>query len=133
MNDAKCEECHENCETCEGSLSSNCLSCANPNRLVEDDCTCKEGFYLDSTCEECHSDCLTCAGPLNTDCITCKGANKEVSGDKCECKEGYCLEDDNCIECVDRDSEYTDEGVVGAASLLGAIFISFISLSLIHI
>ena len=76
------------CETCDGPLATQCLSCAAGLALIttsgtcSDTCPCEKGYYYDSTsrvCGLCHSSCSYCAGPTASDCKLDTDA------------EGYCL------------------------------------------
>ena len=75
---AQCLDCDASCSTCDGSLSTNCLSCggslfldASTNSCVS---SCPSNTFINSSAQECsvcHSTCTTCSGASNTECLTC--------------------------------------------------------------
>ncbi|KAM3611892.1 uncharacterized protein V6R79_025475 [Siganus canaliculatus] len=72
-----CQQCHKLCHSCSGPGKDHCLSCNEPNILLNSTCVpkCPEGYYEDKearVCERCHFSCQTCDGHHSLDCITCK-------------------------------------------------------------
>lgn len=90
-----CDPCYQGnfptieqtCATCDGSQSTNCLSCTSGTYYFPENRTCliacPSGYYYNISnqiCELCFQatidtdpllSCLTCTGPLATDCLTC--------------------------------------------------------------
>ena len=73
-----CNVCDPDCQTCNGSSASNCLSCYTGKYLIVAIHSCvsctENGYYLDSatqTCNTCDPDCETCSGPSATNCLSC--------------------------------------------------------------
>lgn len=72
--------CHDVCKTCNGPLSSHCLSCytglylQDPPGPSSCEPLCPDGLYSEfstNTCENCDKECLKCSGPTSHDCIAC--------------------------------------------------------------
>jgi hypothetical protein len=72
-----CTLCAYSCQTCSGSLSTNCVLCA-ANRIPSGtSCICPDGTYddgVDATCQLCASTCLTCNGGMSSSCTNCNSA-----------------------------------------------------------
>ncbi len=66
--------CHYSCNTCYGTLSSNCGSCnlATNREQNGSECLCKLGYFdnSQSSCGECDISCKTCQ-VTSTTCLTC--------------------------------------------------------------
>ena len=71
-----CLMCDGSCETCNGPLSTNCLSCDSNSNL----------FFFNNQCIICNEKCSLCKGPTESDCI--------------ECSFGYFMYKKNCIDYV---------------------------------
>ena len=65
------------CATCDGPLSTHCLSCGASLTFIvatkscSDTCPCESGYYYDSAtgiCDSCYSSCSYCIGPNEVDC-----------------------------------------------------------------
>ncbi|EAR88127.3 zinc finger lsd1 subclass family protein (macronuclear) [Tetrahymena thermophila SB210] len=73
---ASCLNCHPTCETCNGPLNSQCLSCPSKTYLYQKQCftTCPSGYYQNNQtnqCQQCDSSCLTCFNGSSKNCLTC--------------------------------------------------------------
>ena len=77
-------DCYPECQTCNGTLVSNCLSCRDINKfLYKGRCysQCPDKTYPSDTpgnkfCGDCHQNCEICHGPGNSDkmnCLICTG------------------------------------------------------------
>ena len=100
----KCQACHPDCLTCDGSEATNCLSCPSLSQkynIETTNCDCKEGYYQDiinlDSCKECHFNCFDCIGPLPSQCTQCRGnsilqaidvSEEGLSIGFCHCQEG---------------------------------------------
>ena len=99
-------QCSSGCVEC--SSKNTCTFCEADANLVNGECVCKAGYYMDlffKTCKPCGSTCATCSS--GTACATCPSGFKKaltkclncasdeyILGDKCE-KCGT-----NCLECT---------------------------------
>ncbi|KOB78841.1 Endoprotease FURIN, partial [Operophtera brumata] len=64
----RCQQCHEECESCYGEDESHCLTCPSPNLLQDYRCVseCSRGFYPEAgRCARCMHGCAECASRLN--------------------------------------------------------------------
>ncbi|XP_072380228.1 furin-like protease 2 isoform X2 [Diabrotica undecimpunctata] len=97
--DYGCASCHESCETCTGSNSSQCISCPSGRFWHEGRCIkeCPAHHYADSQrkeCIECPPGCSECN---KTTCISClddwkvnsKGRCVSQNSDKCDVDQYY--------------------------------------------
>lgn len=96
------KHCHSVCATCEGPFYSQCTKCYNNADLINKECFCKDGFWLDvssntnlypaSICRYCHSDCKTCNGGGADQCLICF-ENYELKGNACatQSRKNICL------------------------------------------
>lgn len=67
-----CQPCHDDCLSCFGPSSNNCLQCKAPELvLVDGQCSCAQGTYqlAPGTCSPCPPSCLTCTD--NSSCTSC--------------------------------------------------------------
>lgn len=82
--------CHESCETCNGPLSSNCLSCAQNRLLEQSSCVtgCQDGFYMETgVCTPCLHTCTQCVS--RTNCSNCsKGLELQNGECRTTCADG---------------------------------------------
>lgn len=125
INENSCEACHDSCLTCNGSYSTNCLSCDFPTPttyrvLVNGQCVCAAGYYDDSRsafCSPCDDSCKTCNGPSNANCLTCSQSllkngsclkttapppcpiNSLLVNDICQCKDTFVKVSNVCVQC----------------------------------
>lgn len=98
-NQVNCLTCHPNCLTCNGPLSSNCLTCRSTDfrEIVTGTCTCQIGYYEKNTplCGKCHYTCVKCSGPAINQCTQCplntttKRLDKTLTLGTCPCEPGY--------------------------------------------
>ena len=69
-----CVQCHANCATCNGALSTNCLSCSSTKTLTSSNsCQCStNSTALDSSqkCKACSSSCIRCQD-YTFECMEC--------------------------------------------------------------
>lgn len=70
-------KCSLTCKTCDGPLSTNCLTCDEKRTYDEatKTCNCKDGYG--TNCDKCHVSCEKCVGPNSDDCLTCSSKNRE--------------------------------------------------------
>lgn len=88
MIDEQCDPCPYNCLTCNISV---CFSCPPTRYLVDDSCSCKNGYYDDGLSLEC-ADCnYTCATCENSDsCTSCNATlNRYMDNGECLCPIRY--------------------------------------------
>ena len=77
--------CHGTCATCNGPLSSDCLTCkssfiqSNAGTLSECVTSC-EDVGNPTSCLTCHPQCIYCRGPSNQFCTTCREDTIMVDG-----------------------------------------------------
>lgn len=70
-----CGQCDPACESCQGPLKTDCLSCNIPQFLFNGSCvaSCLPRRYFPDTinyiCQPCYESCLTCTGPNDDQCI----------------------------------------------------------------
>ena len=71
----QCLQCSSACYSCNGPLSSNCLSCLPPLQLYQGTCLsgCPFGHYSTTSyiCQPCNSNCADCANS-STNCTVCQ-------------------------------------------------------------
>lgn len=92
--DLICKQCDSSCLTCSGPSNSQCLSCIQNENLINGQCECSLGFYLNQIdgCVSCPSNCSSC-NAVNS-CLTCKN--------------GYTLMNGKCIACLNAQYLGTD-------------------------
>lgn len=129
-----CDRCYSSCESCQGPLYNECISCLDSNAILSSSpgyCICKIGYYasmLDPlTCSQCSSNCYECSGPLDSECLSCPdNAFVLFPPNECICNSGYykeaisplicstcyadCSEcsgplDTECLACKDTNAE----------------------------
>ena len=102
-----CLNCSSGCQTCNGLLSNNCLSCNLPQYWSYFNCvtSCSSSQYLNSSnssCTNCDSTCKTCSGPSSNNCLTC-GAGKVYSNgfclNACGSTQYYNSTNSSCLNC----------------------------------
>ena len=113
-------EVERSCETCDGLLRTNCLSCSNELYFYSKNRTCllncPDGTYKETstgTCASCYTQssaqntdyfsCLTCSGPLYSECLSCEAPHVYFKNDStcrssCPCDGGYFF-DSSTNEC----------------------------------
>ena len=99
MESGNCSKCPYHCMTCLNS--SYCTSCDSISYILNNECACKDGYYLDAnltTCQPCHQICKTCSGPLENNCLSCN-TNSSLSGTECLCNKGHYRAFNICSEC----------------------------------
>ncbi|CAD8067344.1 unnamed protein product [Paramecium sonneborni] len=101
-----CLLCNKFCGNCFGPSSNDCLNCnveIENIQLINSTCKCPNNSFYDSSsnrCTFCNQNCLTCFNDRVDGCLTCDSQlNKQIKGLKCECKSGYYLLDNICIQC----------------------------------
>ena len=107
-----CSQCNDDCTTCNGGSSSDCLSCSASNsELVSSpgpsSCQCVDGWYASGTgplvCSQCDNDCATCDESTSSDCLSCEEANSELISSPgpsaCKCVDGWYASGTNPLEC----------------------------------
>lgn len=74
----QCLNCSGSCYSCQGPLSTDCLSCNPPLALYSGSCltTCPFGYYRSSTyvCKQCSAQCSSCSVTANN-CTSCPASN----------------------------------------------------------
>ena len=108
------------CETCDGPLPTQCLSCASglalfiPSRTCTNTCPCENGYFYDSTtriCDLCHPSCSFCTGPTDSDCKFDTNS------------ESYCLLSGSLVQS-NRRAQVTGVVAQGGSHAAGAIVIT---------
>ena len=101
-----CISCSKSCQDCNGIYSNNCTSCKSNKILINNQCNCSQGYYMDSNenCLNCIANCLNCSNIANCNqCISGYYYNK--LSNICELCDLTCAEcigpaTSNCILCV---------------------------------
>ncbi|XP_068159733.1 furin-like protease 2 isoform X1 [Drosophila tropicalis] len=99
--ESQCQSCHATCETCNGPLESNCMSCPS-NRLLElNHCVtgCQDGFFMETgVCSPCLHTCTQCFS--RTNCSNCsKGLELQNGECRTTCADGYYSDRGICAKC----------------------------------
>ncbi|KAL4507712.1 hypothetical protein ABPG73_012400, partial [Tetrahymena malaccensis] len=116
-NSFQCQQCNQQCQSCNGPNVNQCTSCKFPLFLQDDNsCSiCELGQFLDqeqNICKSCNISCLACDGPNSNNCLSCI-KDQVLSKDTKECltqsqmesqiKESQKMEYSNCeqtnIDC----------------------------------
>ncbi|KAA8592193.1 hypothetical protein FQN60_017648 [Etheostoma spectabile] len=91
-----CQQCHKLCHRCSGPGKDQCLSCNEPNFLLNNTCMqeCPVGYYAEDkderACERCHFSCKSCVGRHSVQCVNCKtGFFKQGSSCVETCSESH--------------------------------------------
>ncbi|XP_034490855.1 furin-like protease 2 isoform X1 [Drosophila innubila] len=96
-----CKSCHSSCETCNGPLSSNCLSCSQNRLLEQSSCVsgCQDGYYMETgVCTPCLHTCTQCVS--RTNCSNCsKGLELQNGECRTTCADGYYSDRGICAKC----------------------------------
>ena len=108
-----CQPCDSTCATCDGPLSTNCLSCSSTLFYSSVNKTCTlcntDGLYQSgSNCHQCDSSCKTCSSGGDSACTSCvspKIVNRGYCLLPCPSGQydngGQCrLCNSNCQECI---------------------------------
>ncbi|CAD8194869.1 unnamed protein product [Paramecium octaurelia] len=90
----ECQQCDQTCQTCYGSLSSNCLTCDKLYRQSElSSCVCPPEYYDigQLECAKCHYSCYKCFDEKADSCIVCSQelSFRIIKGNICKCIDGY--------------------------------------------
>ncbi|CAD8069752.1 unnamed protein product [Paramecium sonneborni] len=98
----KCQQCDFTCNTCNGPLSSNCLTCDNSYRQLDfSTCICPDQHYDigELQCASCHFSCKKCFDDTENGCIVCSSDLhfRVLKGNLCICANGYYEEPDQAI------------------------------------
>lgn len=119
--DYMCAPCHESCETCTGSNSTQCITCSAGRYWHDGRCTrdCPAHHYADTyqqECIECHPGCSECN---KTACISClddwqinsKGRCAALGSERCDTDQymdgGICKQCHSTCETCDGPTEHT--------------------------
>lgn len=119
MHHGKCQDCGENCASCDDGEGF-CNQCCHPSFILSRrkyDCECQWGFepskdgnscvpkpecrrgqyrdYFTDTCKECGEDCLSCADKWGQ-CIECRDSTYENHFFTCACPKGYIKTPNGC-------------------------------------
>lgn len=113
-----CQPCHYSCLTCNGVLSTNCVTCNTAVRLYISatfTCPCLNTTYDNSTtqsCQPCHVNCLWCTTSSISSCTSCNPVLFRIMSatnpGPCICQDGYydagvplCVACDyTCLTCI---------------------------------
>lgn len=89
----RCQNCHANCETCNGTTQTDCETCYQTGTLLylyNSEClpSCpNESFYFlsDNKCKACDPLCRQCEGSTSSDCLRCyeSGSNPFLLNKQC--------------------------------------------------
>ncbi|RHZ87101.1 hypothetical protein Glove_40g11 [Diversispora epigaea] len=108
---ATCIACSQNCATCDGPSTDQCLSCQDPSQFsLNGVCSatpCPSSYVTqNNTCVKCHPDCLECSGQGINQCTKCP-LNRPILTDKGQCIESCSIgtfEDSTTGKCQACDS-----------------------------
>ncbi|CAD8194238.1 unnamed protein product [Paramecium pentaurelia] len=96
-----CNPCNILCSSCRNY--NLCDTCINNLVLINDLCTCSQGYYFDTGDQQCHQCDPLCQHCLQYNfCIVCLQINRRYSNNGvCECEESFYeqLGNDVCIKC----------------------------------
>ncbi|XP_017962667.1 furin-like protease 2 isoform X1 [Drosophila navojoa] len=99
--EGKCNQCHESCATCNGPLSTDCLSCHQNRLLEQSSCVsgCQDGFFMETgVCTPCLHTCTQCVS--RTNCSNCsKGLELQNGECRTTCADGYYSDRGICAKC----------------------------------
>lgn len=100
----QCHQCHVNCLSCYGRLSTECRSCRHGLSLDGTECvlSCSVGKYnVSGKCRPCPANCLRCVGPADNQCIACRRGSFLFNGRclKGACPDGYYANKKQCLRC----------------------------------
>ncbi|EAS00823.2 hypothetical protein TTHERM_00309920 (macronuclear) [Tetrahymena thermophila SB210] len=118
VSQGQCLKCNAGCLTCNGPLSTNCLTCQTGKYLFQDNscltcdqsgqiqqgsqCICKSNYYQNGNqCSQCSSSCKTCNGPNLNNCLTCIDGlylHPDNSCQSCDTN-GYFIQGQKCVLC----------------------------------
>ncbi|CAD8113135.1 unnamed protein product [Paramecium sonneborni] len=89
-----CLPCDFTCLTCNGPLSSNCLTCDKKYRYLDfTSCLCPDKYYDvgELQCGSCHYSCQKCFDDTDNGCIVCSLDLhfRVLKGNFCKCIDGY--------------------------------------------
>ncbi|XP_033150164.1 furin-like protease 2 isoform X1 [Drosophila busckii] len=97
----QCKPCHNSCESCNGPLSSHCLSCPADRLLERSSCVsgCQDGYYMETgACTPCLHTCMQCVS--RTNCSNCsKGLELQNGECRTTCADGYYSDRGICAKC----------------------------------
>lgn len=111
-----CMACHPTCESCNGGMVNNCLSCRSElgYKLIKTTidttgvCKCPDGAYsTDQGCKPCAKSCQSCTGPADSQCLNCL-VNSQLAASTapsfCVCKATFLPDSKaNCVaQCADK-------------------------------
>ncbi|XP_030379433.1 furin-like protease 2 isoform X2 [Scaptodrosophila lebanonensis] len=101
QNDDQCKLCHSSCETCNGPVETNCLTCHQGRLLELNSCVsgCKDGFFMEAgVCSPCLHTCTQCVS--RTNCTNCAKDLKLQNGEcRTTCADGYYSDRGICAKC----------------------------------
>ena len=90
--------CGAGCMEC--STKDTCTKCEDAADLLNGQCTCKAGYFMDAafgTCKSCNPSCATCDSDIK--CKTCP-AGFELGATKClKCAADEFISGDSCVKC----------------------------------
>ncbi|KAL4431824.1 hypothetical protein ABPG74_015264 [Tetrahymena malaccensis] len=105
-NQLQCQPCHYSCQSCNGNLETNCLTCSQATDFRVFDtqsgkCLCQEGYYEDPALKICLPCQLKCQNCVNTptNCTEC--SKNRINLPTCECpvKNKVWLDGELCNLC----------------------------------
>ncbi|KAM3143243.1 hypothetical protein pb186bvf_004575 [Paramecium bursaria] len=104
--------CHVSCLTCQGFLSTDCLTCKLNYILIGNSCICPNGYNILNAQQDCvqnsilcHQTCLTCIDNYQDKCISCDSQrqllieNQLLFQFSCQCIDGYYDQNNICQLC----------------------------------
>ncbi|XP_062140559.1 furin-like protease 2 isoform X2 [Drosophila sulfurigaster albostrigata] len=101
QSESGCKACHSSCETCNGPLATNCLSCESNRLLEQSSCVsgCQDGYFMETgVCTPCLHTCTQCKS--RTNCSNCsKGLELQNGECRTTCADGYYSDRGICAKC----------------------------------
>ncbi|KAL4493949.1 hypothetical protein ABPG72_021966 [Tetrahymena utriculariae] len=102
-----CSPCDDNCTTCNGPNTNQCLTCALPKYYQPSTGQCVQQCNLNQyqddlsvSCLNCHQSCASCFGGDQNNCVSCQGSlYLATSGNICLTS---CIssDDSQCLTCI---------------------------------
>ncbi|CAD8205816.1 unnamed protein product [Paramecium pentaurelia] len=96
----KCEQCNQNCLTC-NELSEKCLTCRSNYEInPQNQCICKVGYYeQQNQCQRCEYPCKKCLSKtLCQECVMLSNLHLDLNF-QCNCSPGYFWNQNSCSQC----------------------------------
>eukprot|EP00828_Plagiopyla_frontata_P044041 TRINITY_DN7064_c0_g1_i1.p2 TRINITY_DN7064_c0_g1~~TRINITY_DN7064_c0_g1_i1.p2 ORF type:complete len:248 (+),score=42.83 TRINITY_DN7064_c0_g1_i1:768-1511(+) len=111
--DLVCTACNYTCLTCNGTSSSDCLTCNSSNfrSFSSNKCDCDPRYYDDGTdnpkCQPCNYSCYACSGNLETQCTDCYANDHRHLNNSNQCICDYYYYDDGTENSICQPCNHT--------------------------